>query len=117
MKSRRQTCELSSLSPAIFHQIEESQVAFSALVYIDQNYMHSFSASLDTTMVGILVKTKKGLQLGSVVEWLERRDCEQHSLDSKPTLPILLCLGKVTLRHFPLLDGVGEQFHISVICL
>ena len=33
----------------------------------------------------------------SVVEWLERRDCDQHGLDSKPTRTILLCPWE---RHF-----------------
>ena len=30
--------------------------------------------------------------VGSVVEWLERRGCNQQSLCSKPTRAILLCL-------------------------
>ena len=29
--------------------------------------------------------------VGSVVEWLEHRDCNRHGLDSKPTRAILLC--------------------------
>ena len=29
--------------------------------------------------------------VGSVVEWLKRRDRDQHSLGSKPTRAILLC--------------------------
>ena len=29
--------------------------------------------------------------VGSVIEWLERRDCDRHGLDSKPTSAILLC--------------------------
>ena len=31
------------------------------------------------------------MQVGSVVEWLERRDCDRHGLDSKPTRAIPLC--------------------------
>ena len=29
--------------------------------------------------------------VGSVVEWLVRRDCDRHGPGSKPTRPILLC--------------------------
>ena len=29
--------------------------------------------------------------VGSVIEWLECRNCDQHGLDSKPTGAILLC--------------------------
>ena len=29
--------------------------------------------------------------VGSVVEWLKRRDRDQHGLGSKPTIAILLC--------------------------
>ena len=29
--------------------------------------------------------------VGSVVEWLDCRDCDRHGLGSKPTRPILLC--------------------------
>ena len=35
--------------------------------------------------------------VGGVVEWLKRRARDQHSLGSKPTRAILLCLGKDTL--------------------
>ena len=34
---------------------------------------------------------------GSVVEWLERRDCDRHGLGSKSTRAILLCPWE---RHF-----------------
>ena len=44
----------------------------------------------------------------SVVEWLKRRARDQHSLGSKLTHAILLCLGKDTLRHFLLLDGLAS---------
>ena len=46
---------------------------------------------------------------GSVVEWLERCDCDRHGLGSKPTRAILCVLGKDTLRHFLLLSGLGKQ--------
>ena len=36
-------------------------------------------------------------KVGSRVEWLECRDCDQHGLSSKSTHTILLCLWK---RHF-----------------
>ena len=39
--------------------------------------------------------------LGSVVEWLKCWDCDQHSLGSKPTCAILLCLWE---RHFTTLS-------------
>ena len=39
--------------------------------------------------------------VGSVVEWLERRDCERLSLGSKPNRAILLCTWK---RHFTALS-------------
>ena len=33
--------------------------------------------------------------VGSVVEWLERRDCDQHNLSSKPIHAIILCPGEI----------------------
>ena len=54
---------------------------------------------------------------GSVVEWLKRRVYDQHGLGSKATRAILLYPAKDTLRHFPLLDGLGKQFYISFISL
>ena len=48
--------------------------------------------------------------VGSVVEWLQRRDRDRHGLGSKPTCAILLCPWKDTLQHFPLLGGLGKQF-------
>ena len=39
--------------------------------------------------------------VGSVVECLERRDCDRHSLGSKDTHVILLCPRK---RHFTALS-------------
>ena len=54
---------------------------------------------------------------GSVVGWLKRRVYDQHGLGSKPIRAILLYPAKDTLRHFPLLGGVGKQFYISVISL
>ena len=45
--------------------------------------------------------------VGSVVGWLERRECDRHCLGSKPTRAILLCPWE---RHFPLLGGFGKQF-------
>ena len=50
------------------------------------------------------------LLVGSVVEWLKHRDDDQYGLGSKPTCAILLCFWKNTLRHFPLLGGLGKQF-------
>ena len=49
---------------------------------------------------------------GSVVEWLKHRTDDQHGLGSKPTCAILLCPWENhdTLRHFPLLGGLGKQF-------
>ena len=41
--------------------------------------------------------------VGSVVEWLERRKCTRHGLDSKPTSAILLCPRK---RHFTVLSPI-----------
>ena len=50
------------------------------------------------------------MAIGSVVEWLECCNCDRDRLDLKPTRAILLCLGKDTLWHFPLLVGLGKQF-------
>ena len=38
--------------------------------------------------------------IGSVIEWLESHDCDQHGLGSKPTWTILLCLWE---RHLTVL--------------
>ena len=40
----------------------------------------------------------------------KRRDCDQHDLGSKPACVILCVFAKNTLRHFPLLAGLGKQF-------
>ena len=45
--------------------------------------------------------------VGSVVEWLERRNCDRLGLGSKPTRAILLCPWE---RHFPLVGDLGKQF-------
>ena len=47
----------------------------------------------------------------SVVEWLKRHDCDGHSFVSK-LAPFFCVLGKNTLRHFPLLGGLGKQLQI-----
>ena len=39
--------------------------------------------------------------VGSVIEWLKRRDRDRHSVGSKPTRAILLCLWE---RHFTALS-------------
>ena len=41
--------------------------------------------------------------VGSVVDWLECRACDQHGLDSKPTRAILLRFWE---RHFTALSPV-----------
>ena len=45
----------------------------------------------------VLVCFNKNCFVGSVVEWLKRRDPDRHGLGSKPTRFILLCLWK---QHF-----------------
>ena len=56
--------------------------------------------------------------VGSVVDWLKCRDCEQHGLDSKPPHAILLCPWG---RHFTVLfpawwswQAVLNFSHISI---
>ena len=56
--------------------------------------------------------------VGSVVEWLMRRVCDQHGLGSKPTRAILLCPWE---RHFTALShawwswqAVLNYSHISI---
>ena len=48
--------------------------------------------------------------IGSVIDWLERRDCDQHGLGSKLTQAIRLCPWENTLRRFSLLGGLLKQF-------
>ena len=48
--------------------------------------------------------------VGSVIEWLKRRDCDQHGFASKPTRAFFSVLGKVTSLNFLLLGGPGNQF-------
>ena len=48
--------------------------------------------------------------VGSVAEWLKRRDRDGHNLGSKPTRAILLCPWE---RHFTahsLLGGLGKPY-------
>ena len=56
--------------------------------------------------------------VGSVVEWLGRRDCDRHGLDSKATRSILLCLWE---SHFKEISPVWQSWkavlnfsHISI---
>ena len=42
------------------------------------------------------------MQVGSVVEWLERRDCDRHGLGSKPICAVQLCPKE---RHFAALSS------------
>ena len=48
--------------------------------------------------------------VGSVVEWLKRRACDQHVPGSKPTRTILLCPWKRHFSALSLLGGLGKQF-------
>ena len=47
--------------------------------------------------------------VGSVVEWLERHDCDRHGLGSKPSRAILLSRER-HFTAFSLFGGLGEQF-------
>ena len=44
---------------------------------------------------------KNNFKIGSVVEWLKRRDRDRHGLSLKPTRAILLCLWE---QHFTALS-------------
>ena len=59
----------------------------------------------------------KIFNLCSVVDWLERRNCDQHGLGSKPTCAILLCPWERHLTAVSLLGGLGNQFQISFTSL
>ena len=48
--------------------------------------------------------------VGSVVECFKRRDCDRHSLSSKPIHVILLCPWERHFTALPLLGGHGKQF-------
>ena len=48
--------------------------------------------------------------VGSVIEWLERRDCDRHGLVSKSTRPILVFSWKRHVTAFSLFGGFGKQF-------
>ena len=50
------------------------------------------------------------LIVDSAVEWLKRRSRDQHGLASNLVAPFCCVLGKDTLRHIPLLGGLGKQF-------
>ena len=66
------------------------------------------------TVVKILEKSDRTcvylLVIGSMFEWLECQNCNQHGLDSKPTHPFCYILGKDTLCDIFLLGGHGKQF-------
>ena len=47
--------------------------------------------------------------VGSMVEWLKHQTDDQHDLQN-PLAPFCSVLGKDTLQHFPLLDGLDKQF-------
>ena len=48
-------------------------------------------------LLGSNIFCHTAVEVGSVVEWLKRRACDQHGLDSKPTRAILLSPWE---RHF-----------------
>ena len=64
-----------------------------------------------------LFEKVQSADISGVVEWLKHRTDDQHGLGSKPTYAFCCVLGKDTLRHFPLLGGLGKQFEITVISL
>ena len=47
--------------------------------------------------------------VGSMVEWLKRRNCDRHGLGSKPSRAFCCVLGKDTSQHFPLIGVLGIQ--------
>ena len=49
--------------------------------------------------------------IGSVVEWLERRDCDRHDLGSKPSRAIPLCPWE---RHFTALSPAWWPWQAAV---
>ena len=53
---------------------------------------------------------KKIILAGSAVKWLEHRDCDQHSLGSKPTCAILLYPWEKSFIKVSVLGGLGKQF-------
>ena len=72
--------------------------------FITLNCLDSFPLTLYKTMVNIFV--------GSVVEWLKRRDCDRHGLNSKPTCAILLCLRK---NYFTVLSSAWRCWQAVLI--
>ena len=56
--------------------------------------------------------------VGTVVEWLERQDCDQRSPDLKPNRAILLCPWERYLTaHFPAWwswQTVLNESHVSI---
>ena len=48
--------------------------------------------------------------VGSVDDWLERRNCDQHGLGSKPTRAILFSSGERHFTTFFLLSNLSKQF-------
>ena len=65
---------------------------------------------LDKVAVLSLFDKVQSADISGVVEWLKHRTDDQHGLGSKPTYAFCCVLGKDTLRHFPLLSGLGKQF-------
>ena len=47
------------------------------------------------------------------VEWLKRRVYDRHDAVQNPLAPCCCVLGEDTLRHFPLLDGLGSSFKLQ----
>ena len=57
------------------------------------------------TLVLKLLKQEDLFIIGSVVKWLEHRDCDQRSLGSKPSGAILLCPWE---RHSAAHSQIGD---------
>ena len=51
--------------------------------------------------------------LDNVVEWLERRDCDQHGLGSKPTRHSVVSLEKTLNHTFPCLAVLESSSRIQ----
>ena len=79
--------------------IDSSKLSLKAVLLHNKNMLPSipvgYAAHMKETYENITRTYKKFV--GSVVEWLKRRACDQHGLGSKPTHAILLCPWE---RHF-----------------
>ena len=87
---------LISLNASIYDFLINSNTNHPSLNSIKHRHTYSLSIQAQTSSVPLQIQIQTSIFyvdviVGSLAEWLERRDCDRPGLGSKPTRAILLC--------------------------